>query len=450
MRLTELLSAYPEIVKIDENNYECKICFSRLKYTQRQGTKQISRHITNSSHLRRKSLANTNADEDAVDFHREFVKMILKCGLPLNLINNALFRDFIEKYTKQKLMSKTYYHKKTIPELHKSEYAKTLNELKGKMFGLMVDESPDFMGRKIVNIMVFKLSDEFSKPILINTIEVDTTKSEVLAQIIIFEAQKFIIAANDFKNFRLLVTDGAAYCIKLGKIIKSIVPSLLHVTCLAHNLHNLSEKIRGMCPEIDILNVLLIKIFKYSKQRRKELKLDKNITVRKFPVITRWGTWLRFTKLIFENFVELEDFIMKQSDGVYDKVKLQIKNIKIDEEYNFLTRLFCISDKIKQLETQGLTIYEQVSVINQVKGAVAGTVLETEYKRILDRNPDLNYFLCYSGLRCEENDKCLNFAPLTSVDVERSFSKLKYFLGDKKTKMKVENLQCYLYFYFNK
>ena len=49
----------------------------------------------------------------------------------------------------------------------------------------------------------------------------------------------------DFDMFALLITDGASYMVKGGKVLKEIYPSLLHVTCLAHGIQRLAEFVRA-------------------------------------------------------------------------------------------------------------------------------------------------------------------------------------------------------------
>lgn len=43
----------------------------------------------------------------------------------------------------------------------------------------------------------------------------------------------------------LLVSDGAAYMMKAGKTLQSAYPAIIHVTCLAHVLHQVCEFVRG-------------------------------------------------------------------------------------------------------------------------------------------------------------------------------------------------------------
>ena len=49
-----------------------------------------------------------------------------------------------------------------------------------------------------------------------------------------------------------LVTDGPAYMKKCYKdVIEALFSKTLHVTCIAHMLHNVAEAARASCPKVD-------------------------------------------------------------------------------------------------------------------------------------------------------------------------------------------------------
>ncbi len=53
------------------------------------------------------------------------------------------------------------------------------------------------------------------------------------------------------QKIKLLLSDAAPYAIKAGKALKELIPSLKHVTCLCHGLHNLCETIRDSNSDLD-------------------------------------------------------------------------------------------------------------------------------------------------------------------------------------------------------
>ena len=53
------------------------------------------------------------------------------------------------------------------------------------------------------------------------------------------------------ENFALLLTDSARYMSFAGKTLKELYPSLMHVTCIAHLLHNCATRVRAYLKNID-------------------------------------------------------------------------------------------------------------------------------------------------------------------------------------------------------
>ena len=91
----------------------------------------------------------------------------------------------------------------------------------------------------------------YIKPKFLECIEVENTSAENLMREVNFRLQKYAKEVKDLENFRLLVTDRASSCLKLGRLLREYYPNLIHVTCLCHALHNISEYIRKKCAQID-------------------------------------------------------------------------------------------------------------------------------------------------------------------------------------------------------
>ena len=53
------------------------------------------------------------------------------------------------------------------------------------------------------------------------------------------------------ENFSLFLTDAARYMSLAGKTSKKLYPSLMHVTCVAHLLHNCAMRVRAHFKNID-------------------------------------------------------------------------------------------------------------------------------------------------------------------------------------------------------
>ena len=89
------------------------------------------------------------------------------------------------------------------------------------------------------------------------------------------------------ENFSLFLTDVARYMSLAGKTLKELYPSLMHVTCFAHLLHNCVMRVRAHFKNIDEI-IATIK----NKDRKTDFH-DACLPSPPDPVITRWATWLR-------------------------------------------------------------------------------------------------------------------------------------------------------------
>ena len=67
--------------------------------------------------------------------------------------------------------------------------------------------------------------------------------------------------------------------------------------------------------------------------------------------------------------------------------------------------------------------------------------LKKRFKEILEKNVDIDFFFNFDSLTCSSDEKCYKYAPLTTVETERSFSKHKEILSDNRKKFTSENLK---------
>jgi hypothetical protein len=103
------------------------------------------------------------------------------------------------------------------------------------------------------------------------------------------------------------------------------------------------------------------------------------------------------------------------------------------------------------LESSELSVEEQVGILNDVINRVEENALFSDrLHEILSKNPDIDYFLKFNLLRASSSERLFNYVPLTTVDVERSFSSYRYILDDNRQNLTIENLERLLALYYNK
>ena len=102
------------------------------------------------------------------------------------------------------------------------------------------------------------------------------------------------------ENFSLFLTDAARYMSLAGKTLKELYPSLMHVTCVAHLLHNCAMRVRAHLKNIDKIIATIKTATIKNKDRKKDFH-DAGLPSILDPVITRWATWLRAALYYSEN-----------------------------------------------------------------------------------------------------------------------------------------------------
>jgi len=101
---------------------------------------------------------------------------------------------------------------------------------------------------------------------------------------------------------------------------------------------------------------------------------------------------------------------------------------------------------ISKLEASGLSVSDQLQLFNNVKEKLNGNVLK-KFQKCVEKNLDLLEFT--SANKSFNHKSKITYAPLTSVDVERSFSTYKHILRDNRVSFTPDNLDKYNIIHFN-
>jgi hypothetical protein len=117
-----------------------------------------------------------------------------------------------------------------------------------------------------------------------------------------------------------------------------------------------------------------------------------------------------------------------------------VKSNTLENSLIEIRRMSFLTEAISELQNQGLKTCKQLEIIESVEDQLSGNSLVKLEKSLL-KNPDLKKFT--DGENDYEFRYNTRFAPLVSVDVERSFSLYKDILSDKRQNMTsktIENL----------
>ena len=222
------------------------------------------------------------------------------------------------------------------------------------------------------------------------------------------------------ENFSLYLTDAARYMSLAGKTLKELYPSLMHVTCVAHLLHNCAMRVRAYFKNSDEI-IATIK----NKDCKKDFH-NAGLPSSPDPVITRWATWLIAALYYSENLPAVRTIVnnwtsagllvsrakdaINVEDLVPDLVKInQYRTLAANEE--FLKRSAC-------------TITEAYGLLKNMQFDDDPCAIKNYIKKRLS-NSDLETIINGTNLTIDPTSYALlQKAQPTSAAVERSFSML--------------------------
>lgn len=339
-------------------------------------------------------------------------------------------------------------------------------DLKDSYLWISFDETTDSLGRYIANLIVGKLDPESpSKPHLIYTKELSRTNQETVAH---FVNNGLKILNPDESKVLLAVTDAASYMAPAMRTLKVFFPSLVHVTCLAHGLNRVAEQIRIEYPEVNKLISCVKKVFVKAPLRVQTFRQTfPNICLPPEPVLTRWGTWLAAVDYYNDYFIEVKRFINNLEDNsiyVIDAKKV-LNDSKVQFNLAYISAHFTfIKNVISNFEGNSKPLNEKVEylqdAINKISLApgLVGQKVKKKLESVIQKNTGLKSLFVAASLLTGKDDlndsefpvhlmKYLKYCPVSSVDVERSFSAFKLILTDKRHNFTIENLEKILVIY---
>ncbi|KAF2905786.1 hypothetical protein ILUMI_00381 [Ignelater luminosus] len=342
-----------------------------------------------------------------------------------------------EKYTGKKTPNESTLRKTYLPDAFNDIMKRIALELKGKYFYIVVDETTDNRGCYIANLLIGELNPNSSnKPFLVASQELEKTNHTTVARFI-NDNLKRLFGEYRFEDKLLLMTsDAAPYMVKAFKSLQIFYSNVIHVTCIVHGLNRIAEKVRELCPAVNIL--------KYY-----ECKTTAN------PVVTRWGTWLLAAIFYSDNFVKFKVVMQNLEEDAANvtKVKALLSETAIVKELAFIkSYIEFLPDIMEALETRGMTLKDQLEKLSFVEEKLKivpgkeGKVFQQKFEYVFGNNSGLKQMKNFDiGNIPSDMDpfrlSCYTYAPLTSVEVERSFSIFKNILDDRRHSFVDKNLE---------
>lgn len=482
-KLSQYVRQFPTF-KTDGKILFCKVCNKSVTADKMFTIKQ---HLSTTRHL---ELANKNnltnitqtligecstSQDKNVQFAEDLCSALVSADIPLYKIRNKNIISFLEKYTEYKVPSETTLRNKHLRNLYTSTLDHIKTCIKNRYLWISIDETTDATGRYVANVIIGILdSDDLlaKQKFLLNTALLEKANHNTIARL--FEDSIKILGESFNRDMILLfITDAAPYMVKAAKAIQTFYPKITHLTCLAHGLHRVCEQIRGIYGNVDRLIANVKKVFLKAPSRVAIFKdIAPQVALPPQPITTRWGTWIEAVCYYANNLEMIRNVLdaLDEDDAMSIKISKNLVNdetIKMDlifisSNYGFLNK------SIKKLETSGLSLSAQVDVIMHVEttinsiGNSAADSVKKKLSTVISKNNGfslLKYISeCLTGEANEVNTStyttseimAFKFAPITSVDVERSFSMYKNVLRANRQSFLFENLAEIFVIYCNK
>ncbi len=310
-----------------------------------------------------------------------------------------------------------------------------------------------------------------SKVFLLNVEQLQKTNSSTVAQAVLNSLSILWPDGIKHEKVLLLVTDAAPYMKKAARALQVIFPSMIFITCLAHGLHRVAEEVRKLYPNVDSLISNAKKVFLKANSRVEKFKeMAPGLPLPPQPVITRWGTWVEAAIYYAKNFEIFSSVMQQFDDDAASSIKitkrLLTKNsVKLELTYIY-ENFAIIPNNITKLQKCNLSITQALDLVDDVVQHFAclegknGVLVKEKFERVIKANKQFESIRKITATITGATNVQLNshhstlesftYAPITSVDVERSFSDLKYTLSDRRQCLSLIKMKMHLVIKFNK
>lgn len=401
------------------------------------------------------------------EFNLELCKTLIKSNIPLKKLQNNNLKTFLEKHCKMRVPDESTLRKNYVCLVYKETIEEIKSIIGNNCIWFSVDETTDTCGRYIANLVIGVLNEEIpTKGFLITTKELNKTNSNTITKFINDGLTSFYLPdAVPSNKILLMLSDAATYMVKAASNMKIFYENLVHCTCLAHGLNRIAETIRLQFPLINDLIRNGKKIFLKAPLRVQLFKEElPDVPLPPEPVLTRWGSWLDAAIYYANNFESFKHVVFQFPESVGMSVKdcqTVLKNKELENNLTFIKAHYSfVSHAIKSLEKQELSLSESVKIINDFKDAISkvpgriGQEVKLKSDVVFLKNEGFSTLSKISTILNGGNVSDLDmdpasiakfkYAPITSVEVERSFSAFKNILSDRRQNFTVEHIEQHL------
>ena len=214
-----------------------------------------------------------------------------------------------------------------------------------------------------------------------------------------------------------------------GKTLKELYPSLMHVTCVAHLLHNCAMRVRAHFKNIDEI-IAMIKAATIKNEDRKKNFHDAGLPSPPDPVITRWAAWLRAALYYSENLQAVRTIVNNWTSAglLVSRAKDAINVENLVPNLVKINQYRTLAANVEFLERIACTITEAYGLPKNMQFDDDPCAIKNYIKKRLS-NSDLETIINCTNFTIDPTSYALlQKAQPTSAAVERLFSMLSKLL----------------------
>ena len=219
-------------------------CYKKFFEESHRKSKQHQRKLETKSKFQSKQAF---LQLDQVNFKEQVVSSFLAADIPLHKLNHPFLKSLFA--TMEKVLPLETAAGACVAKLASQKEEQIQELLRDKNIFLIVDKA-EIAKQKYISVLVGSL-DAPNQTFLVDCHPLDSG-SNVNSSIILHTVDD-ILRQLEIKreNFSLFFTDAARYMSLAGKTLKELYPFLMHVTCVAHLLHNCAIRVRAYFKNID-------------------------------------------------------------------------------------------------------------------------------------------------------------------------------------------------------
>lgn len=443
----------------------CNPCEKSLKIRPKNEANSIAEHLKSVGHKANVDSAKSGQTQPSIVSSLiskspayKLANMMVKCDIPLYKLTNTIFRNYWEDAFKKEMPSRAACLRE-VENIYKDVMNRIRQAIGNSDIYMILDETTDAKESKVVNVLVGVIDGKEHKSMLCNQEIVQTANAIEIGKVFLRTLNYLFPGQEFYDRVKFVITDAAPYMICCFKNQKAaLFKNLVHITCIVHMLHRVAEDVKQNCGTLDKFIGKIKAVLLKSRSRQNRFKEETGLLLPPKAIITRWGSWLTVSLYYLDNWEIVFKFLEKLIAEKIDKsVHLeQIASIlNSTSKYKLLKDQMLsietfrnIPDIIASLENPKLTVTEQLAKLDAAESEISSSLTaRNKYIKLVNKNIGLRV------MREMQSDlvKVLQykFVPLTSVDVERSFSQYKAFLRPNRHSFIEENIKFHTIISYN-